>query len=427
MSTSATQDRLSLGGMLTRQLSRAHVCLAHVMASGLMATISLLSPLNVRAEEFEVWQAAAQNRGATTNELNAAFEQLRASARAIDAKRAERTTALAAVARAENLVAAARAAETNQADVVERLRRALAELVAARNREIDELRRGRFCSKCSRAASRIERELGVSFSAHLSIVNGVPQPATQAMYDEVERRYRPLIRAAEARIASAEEALRARGRAVDVARQAVVVEEARVRALDSQIAVLNQRKGGYEDEVYRLFLVLRQHIYTEYIALDRYLATREAVQLVRAEEALARQRDTDSPDVRTLINKLVGAAQRSAETLNRARRTELDRFANQAVAELSAIVDEATSLGMYIVSTSLYWPSPSAPDLARARARRVEPHPLAVMLRRRRDTIELYKRMFRSHLEWQTQAGIWYAPAIVFGTDGLHVESTEAW
>lgn len=59
--------------------------------------------------------------------------------------------------------------------------------------ELADLRAGRFCSQCGNSATQIERGGTQTFAEHLRNVRGTAQPATQEMFDNLDRRYRELL------------------------------------------------------------------------------------------------------------------------------------------------------------------------------------------------------------------------------------------
>lgn len=73
---------------------------------------------------------------------------------------------------------------------------------------LEELREGRYCSKCKRPASMIQRQTGSSFQQHLGDVRGKPVPATQDMIDHVAKKYDTKIQAYLRRIVSLRDSIR---------------------------------------------------------------------------------------------------------------------------------------------------------------------------------------------------------------------------
>jgi hypothetical protein len=71
---------------------------------------------------------------------------------------------------------------------------ALEILAEDKKRAIEELLSGRFCSKCRRSASEIERATKQSFSLHLTDVKGQPVPATLEMINQKRQEYDVKIR-----------------------------------------------------------------------------------------------------------------------------------------------------------------------------------------------------------------------------------------
>jgi hypothetical protein len=72
---------------------------------------------------------------------------------------------------------------------IDKLDNKMAALIAERERALDELRRGRFCSKCHRTASEIWREDHQEFNEHLGKVKGDPVPAPDWVIAEKAKEY----------------------------------------------------------------------------------------------------------------------------------------------------------------------------------------------------------------------------------------------
>lgn len=84
---------------------------------------------------------------------------------------------------------------------IDDLNRQLNDLIRERDRTLDDLRNGRFCSKCNRSATEIERA-GEGFLAHVRNVGGVVVAASQQVIDQKMQEYQQKISALERRKAA---------------------------------------------------------------------------------------------------------------------------------------------------------------------------------------------------------------------------------
>lgn len=83
----------------------------------------------------------------------------------------------------------------------------LVALFAEKHRALDELRSGRYCSKCHRPASQIEAEEHVSFAEHLQNVGAAGVPASQAEIDAKADEYDKKIQAIATEVNQAKQAV----------------------------------------------------------------------------------------------------------------------------------------------------------------------------------------------------------------------------
>lgn len=65
----------------------------------------------------------------------------------------------------------------------------LNELAKQKKRTLEELLSGRFCSRCKRAASEIERQMKIPFEKHLTDVKGIGIPAPRELFEQKKREY----------------------------------------------------------------------------------------------------------------------------------------------------------------------------------------------------------------------------------------------
>lgn len=214
---------------------------------------------------------------------------------------------------------------------IEGKQKELKNLKAEKERALEEMRKGRFCSKCERPASQIERELRVTFDYHVADVGGFVQRATPEQIAKVEDHYDGLIKPLNSHLEELENSKRER--------------ESECLHVGSD---LNLQIGVYHKHIDGEAKLRGMEWHNEREKLDTEID--EVVDgVTEAERALSRNREAEKTgalqaNLRILQKQLTDTHRRAQASQNRAEQQATD-FIKAATADIESLRKAASTLG----------------------------------------------------------------------------------
>lgn len=230
------------------------------------------------------------------------------------------------------------------------LRAELAAIVKERDEVIADLLKGRFCSKCGRSKTELEKQ-GIGFEQHLGEVKGVPLPVSPEKLRAVREDYAKRIKTKSEQVAAAQ---KSRASELDALKQQVARLADACAELCAEIEQLNTLYGrnvlamaqrqhlAWIDDLMRA--VARMHVAEDVHAIARrrrsQIATWLRIEIDRQVDALRKQADAEMRRLREQMaierKKMeeLAAAHANARSVPDIARKDLMRALEQAERDL---------------------------------------------------------------------------------------------